>query len=81
MNKTKTLNKNATLRNINGLSVGDRAYCGPYGTITCTKGATYIGESVVRGSRQFKVANSTKLHNGGNWSMKRLRKAICSYDA
>ena len=34
--KTKTLNKEAMIRNIRGLSLGDRAYCGPYGTITCT---------------------------------------------
>ncbi len=76
--KSKTLSREAMLKNINGLSKGDRAYCGPYGTITCTKGATYIGESAIRGSRQFKVAHSIKLHNGGNYTMAKLRKAICA---
>lgn len=76
--KTKKLNRGATIKNINGLSQGDRAYCGPYGTITCTKRAMYIGESVVRGSRRFKVSNSKKLRNGGNYSMSTLRKAICA---
>lgn len=75
--KTKTLNRTSTIKNINGLSEGDRAFCGPYGTVTCTKSATYIGESVVRGSRRFKVANATKIPNGGNYSMTTLRKAIC----
>ena len=74
--RTKKLTRESTLKNINGLSEGDRAYCGPYGTITCTKGAMYIGESVVRGSRRFKVTNSLKIANGGNYSMKALRKAI-----
>lgn len=76
--KTKSLNREATLRNINGLSVGDRAFCGPYGTITCTRSAVYIGESAIRGSRRFKVANSTKIRNGGNYTMAALRKAICA---
>lgn len=68
--KTKMLNKDQMIKNINGLSVGDRAYCGPYGTITCTESA--FGSR----PRKFKVANSTKLHNGGQWTMTRLRKAI-----
>ena len=68
--KTKTLNKAAMLRNINGLSYGDRAYCGPYGTIECYSSKTYDG------ARKFSVSGSTKLRNGGNWSMKALRKAI-----
>lgn len=71
-NKTKCLCKESTIANINGLSVGDRAYCGPYGTITCTKKACAITKS----PRKFKVANSTRLRNGGNWTMKALRKAI-----
>ena len=70
--KNKQMNKNAVIRNINGLSVGDRAYCGPYGTITCTE-PSFCG---LRNTRKFKVANSTKLHNGGNYTMQRLRKAI-----
>ena len=70
--RTKMLTNESMLKNINGLSVGDRAYCGPYGIITCTKSA---GETKSK-TRQFKVANSSKLHNGGNWSMTRLRKAI-----
>ena len=31
------LNKERMLKNINGLSVGDSANCGPYGKITCTE--------------------------------------------
>lgn len=69
--KTKTLNKESMVRNISGLSIGDRAYCGPYGTVTCTKSADGI-----RGARRFKVANSKKLRNGGNWTCENLRKAI-----
>lgn len=72
--KSKKLNRNAMIRNINGLSLGDRAYCGPYGTITCTKKACACTKS----PRRFKVANSTKLRNGGNHTMKSLRKAICA---
>ena len=81
MTKNKTLTKEAMLKNINGLSVGDRAYCGPYGTITCTKAATSVKGIVpvrVRGARRFKVSNSTKLRNGGNWTWANLRKAICA---
>ena len=74
--KMKTLTNESMLRNVNGLSVGQKAYCGPYGTITCTNAAKYVGESVVYGSRRFKVTNSKKLRNGGNYSMKSLRKAI-----
>ena len=80
--KNKMLNKDAMIKNINGLSLGDRAYCGPYGTITCTKLANIKsgrkGVSFVRGSRRFKVANSSKLRNGGNWTMAALRKAIAA---
>ena len=72
--KIKKLSKDAMLKNINGLSLGDRAYCGPYGTITCTKKACAITKS----PRRFKVANSSKIHNGGNHTMKSLRKAICA---
>lgn len=68
--KIKMLNKDQMIKNINGLSLGDRAYCGPYGTITCTEAATSSRP------RKFKVANSIKLHNGGQWTMSRLRKAI-----
>ena len=72
MKKNKTLDKRHMINNINGLSVGDRAYCGPYGTITCTKKACALTKS----PRRFKVSNSTKLRNGGNHTMKSLRKAI-----
>ena len=74
--RTKMMTRKSTLRNINGLSEGDRAYCGPYGTVTCTKKAVYIGESAVRNSRRFKVTGSKKIANGGNYSMRALRKAI-----
>ena len=83
MNKrTKTLSRDAMIRNINGLSVGDRAYCGPYGTITCTKAASSLMSKglllkYVRGARRFKVTGSKKIANGGNYSMASLRKAIC----
>lgn len=85
-NRTKTMNKTAVINNINGLSLGDRAYCGPYGIITCTKSAGYrracacmgVVESASgkRGSRRFKVENSKRLRNGGNWTFANLRKAI-----
>lgn len=81
MNKIKKLNRESMIKNINGLSTGDRAYCGPYGTITCYKAATeYKGviPTRSRGARRFKVANSQKLRNGGNWTMAALRKAICA---
>lgn len=72
--KTKVLRKESVIRNINGLSLGDRAYCGPYGTVTCTKKACAITKS----PRRFKVEHSTKIRNGGNHTMKSLRKAICA---
>lgn len=79
--RTKRLTRESMLKNINGLSLGDRAYCGPYGTITCTKAAgranangTFTNGTY--GARRFKVTNSTKIANGGNYSMKALRKAI-----
>lgn len=74
MTKTKTLRKESVIANINGLSLGDRAYCGPYGTVTCTKKAC----SATKSPRRFKVAHSSKIRNGGNWTMKTLRKAICA---
>lgn len=74
-NRTKTLTRDAMIKNINGLSEGDRAYCGPYGTITCVRGSIPYRK---RGARRFKVTNSSKIANGGNYSMKALRKAICA---
>ena len=81
-NKTKTLCKQAVIANINGLSVGDRAHCGPYGIITCTRSAVTKGlvPHRKRGSRRFKVANSIYLRNGGNWTCAALRKAIMNND-
>lgn len=90
--KTKTLNKTAMLKNICGLSIGDRAYCGPYGVVTCTKASNgwYIDKKnasgnyrgmrneFTRNSRRFSVSGSTKLQNRGNWTMKQLREAICA---
>lgn len=75
--KSKTLNREAVIRNINGLSEGDKAYCGPYGTITCTRKAAYVDGVRRRNSRRFTVANSSKIRNGGNHTIKSLRKAIC----
>lgn len=62
------------ISNINGLSVGDRAYCGLYGVIECYKSAT----DNRHGKRLFKVSNSNSffLKNGGNYTMKSLRHAI-----
>lgn len=91
MTKTKTLTREAMLKNIRGLSLGDRAYCGPYGTITCTHSAnsrqvdfTNVSDNhrgmqfgYTRNTRRFSVSGSTKIHNGGNYTMASLRKAIC----
>ena len=68
-NMIKNNEKNA-LRNINALGEGDRTYCGKYGIITCTKHAC------AKQPRKFKVAKSTALRNGGNWTRKNLRRAI-----
>lgn len=62
------------LRNIAGLSVGDRAYCGPYGTIKCISAAV----NGKKNTRKFSVSASKKLKNGGNWTLRALRKAICA---
>lgn len=72
MTKTKMLNKTATLRNINGLSLNDRAYCGPYGTITCYAAANKAAKS----PRLFSVHGATKLDNRDGWTMSLLRKYI-----
>lgn len=70
--KTKTLNKKQMLANICGLSKGARAYCGPFGTIQCTRAAS----ETKSGNRMFTVSGSKKLVNRGNWTMKSLREAI-----
>lgn len=92
MTKTKTLTREAMIKNICGLSLGDRAYCGPYGTVTCIRsafGTDLLAKRNVNGnfrgmqcgfrrnSRRFSVSGSTKIHNGGNYTMASLRKAIC----
>ena len=92
MTKIKTLTREAMIKNICGLSLGDRAYCGPYGTVTCIRSAfgTNLSEErnvtgnfrgmqhgFRRNSRRFSVSGSTKIHNGGNYTMASLRKAIC----
>jgi hypothetical protein len=74
--KHKTLTNEAMIRNINGLSVGQRAYCGPYGTVTCTKAASEWRPNAAV-PRKFSVSGSLKLVNRGNYTMKQLRKAIC----
>ena len=92
MKKTKSLNKEAMLKNINGLSLGDRAYCGPYGTIRCThtavgviinnltnKAGNHRGMHMsVSNTRKFSVSGNTNgiLQNRGNYTMKQLREAI-----
>lgn len=72
MRKTKTLDKNHMLRNIGGLSLGDKAYCGPYGTVKCIRAAV-AGK---KNTRKFSVSASTKIANGGNYTIRSLRKAI-----
>ena len=90
--KTKELNREAMLKNINGLSIGDKAYCGPYGTVTCTAEAENcellltenaagnfrgMQKGFKRNTRKFSVSGATKIPNGGNYTMASLRKAIC----
>ena len=70
--KTKELSASAMLRNVNGLSKGDVAYCGPYGTVTCVESA----RESKNGVRRFKVSGSVRLRNGGNWTMKAIRRAV-----
>lgn len=72
---TKMLNPTAMIRNINSLSIGDSAYCGEYGKITCTRAAN----KETKKPRLFKVAQSKLLRNGGMWTMTNLRKAIAGY--
>lgn len=72
--KTKELSASAMLRNINGLSKGDVAYCGPYGTVTCTESA----KESKSGVRKFKVSGSSRLRNGGNWTMNAIRRAFAA---
>lgn len=75
MTKTKTLDRNHMLRNICGLSKGDKAYCGPYGTVTCTH-RSHFGQ---RNTRKFSVSacKNGVLKNRGNYTMKQIREAIC----
>ena len=70
--KMKELSTSAMLRNINGLTKGDVAYCGPYGTVTCTESA----QESKSGVRTFKVSGSSRLRNVGNWTMNAIRRAI-----
>ena len=72
--KTKKLSASAMLRNINGLSKGDGAYCGPYGVVTCTESARESKSGV----RKFKVSGSSRLRNGGNWTMNAIRRAVAA---
>lgn len=74
MARYKKLSRHATIRNLNGLSEGDKAYCGPFGTVTCYSAA----KNSRTGKRMFKVEGSLRLANRGNWTMDSLRKAICS---
>lgn len=83
MAKKQTSGQSMTLRsifeksildNINGLSLGDRAHCGPYGIVTCTHAAEGRGRG--KAPRKFSVSRSKKLQNRGNWTMRQLREAI-----
>ena len=75
--KTKSLTNDAMIRNINGLSEGQKAYCGPYGTIKCTKRASEWSPNA-KTPRKFSVSGSTKIQNRGNYTMSQLRKAIAA---
>ena len=75
MKKTKSLNKKSMIRNIGGLSVGDKAYCGPYGTVCCTSAASEWSPKA-KVPRKFSVSGSGRLQNRGNYTMAQLRKAI-----
>lgn len=70
--KTKILSKQKMIANISGLGKGDRAYCGPYGTVQCTRAAS----ETKSGKRMFTVSGSQKLTNRGNYTLKALREAI-----
>ena len=73
--KNKSLSNKAMIRNINGLSEGQKAYCGPYGTIKCTKRASEWSPNP-KVPRKFSVSGSTKIQNRGNYTMSQLREAI-----
>jgi len=72
--RKKMLGIKPMMRNLNGLSEGDKAYCGPFGTVTCYCAA----KNSRSGKRMFKVEGSLRLANRGNWTMDSLRKAICA---
>lgn len=72
--RKKMLGIKPMMRNICGLSEGDKAYCGPFGTVTCYCAA----KNSQTGKRMFKVEGSFRLANRGNWTMDSLRKAVCS---
>ena len=75
--KNKSLTNDAMIRNINGLSEGQKAYCGPYGTVKCTKRASEWSPNA-KTPRKFSVSGSTKIPNRGNYTMSQLRKAIAA---
>lgn len=71
------LTNKAMINNINGLSEGQTAYCGPYGIIRCTKRASEWSPNP-RVPRKFSVSRSSKIQNRGNYTMSQLRKAIAA---
>lgn len=73
--RTKNLTNESMIKNINGLSEGQKAYCGPYGTIRCTKRASEWRPNA-KVPRKFSVSGSSKIQNRGNYTMAQLRKAI-----
>lgn len=76
MEKNMQLSEKAKIiRNIGALSLGDRAHCGQFGTVTCTKKASAWVPNA-KTPRKFSVSGSRKLVNRGNYTMKQLRKAI-----
>ena len=74
MNETITnADENArVLRNINGLSAGDRARCGRFGVVECYRAA----RDEKTKTRKFKTSGATAIPNRGNWTYAALRRAI-----
>lgn len=68
--RVKRLTRKAMLANINGLSLGDRAYCGPYGTVTCVRAA---GKG---GRRLFSVSGTDRLPKRRSWTIGEIREAV-----
>lgn len=69
---TDDAEKARLLRNINGLSAGDRARCGRFGVVECYRAA----RDEKTGVRKFKTTGATAIANRGNWTYAAIRRAI-----